>query len=91
MFIGNTVQSSGVFPFTCDGIALELIGGIKISSGTNKPIFTHITTAANIELYSTKLSYPNQASSDFLMVTCNNEVGPIANPHPLGVYFDGTV
>jgi hypothetical protein len=90
LFIGNTVQSAGIPDYTGDGIALELVGGIKISSGTNKPIFTHVTTAINNSLNTTKLSYLNPLATDFLMVTPNYQAGPVYNNHPIGVYFDGT-
>jgi hypothetical protein len=90
MFIGNTVQSPGVAPFTGDGTAIEIIGGIKISSGTNKPIFTHVTSAANCITNSTFLTYLNPLATDFLMVTSNYQAGPVYNNHPIGVYFDGT-
>lgn len=90
LFIGNTVQSAGPADYTGDGIALELVGGIKISSGTNKPIFTHVTTAINNSLNSTKLTYLNPLVTDFLMVTPNFQAGPVYNNHPIGIYFDGT-
>ena len=90
-FIGNTVQSAGPADYTGDGTAIEIVGAIKVSGGTNKPIFTHITTVANIDVSTTKLTYLNPLATDFLIVTPNYEAGPVANSHNISVYFDGTL
>jgi hypothetical protein len=70
------------------GIAVEIDGAIKVnSSATNKPFFTHLTSAANIVGNSTLLTYPNPASTDIVIVTSNWTAGPVYNNHPIGVYF----
>ncbi len=70
------------------GIAVEIDGAIKVNtSATNKPFFTHVTAAINITGNSTSLTYPNPASTDFVIVTPNWTAGPVYNNHPIGVYF----
>lgn len=71
-----------------EGIAIELIGGIAVNGGaTNKPVFTHVASAANITGNTTKLDYPNPAATDFVLVTPNWTAGAVYNNHPIGVYF----
>ena len=74
------------------GVALELFGAIKVNnSASNKPVFTHVTAAGNISNHITYLSYPNQASTDFVMVTPNWSAGAVYNAHPTGIYWTGSV
>jgi hypothetical protein len=69
------------------GIAVEIYGAIKVSAGANKPIFTHITAAANIISNYSLITYPGAASNDFVMVIPNYTAGPVYNNHPIGVFF----
>ncbi len=71
-----------------NGRALEINGQIRIpSGGSNRAIFNHGTSAANIVGNYTILSYPNALVSDFLIVT--QTIGAGGNPNVIGVNFAG--
>jgi hypothetical protein len=72
------------------GIALELTGGISVSTNApTTPVFIHVATAANISSNTTSITYLNPSATDIVMVTPNWTAGPVYNNHPIGIYFVG--
>jgi hypothetical protein len=88
----NVANTSSALVARSENTALEIDGAIKvINTSVNKPVFTHVTSGANISLHLTSITYNNPLVTDLLIVTPNYTAGSVYNAHPIGVWFNGGV
>ena len=91
----NAASTSAALKVKAAGnTALELNNGYIKVSGANKTAFSVAATAANSSNHILNLSYPNQASTDILLVTHTfNSPSGINNylTAPFSVYWNGTI